>query len=451
MRKAVVYARVSSKEQEQGFSLDAQLKLTRRYAGEHQFEVVREFSFWESAKQQGRKHFNEMLRFLRQNPDCRVIIVEKTDRLLRNLHDYVAIEDLVEELNAEVHLVKEGQIISKTSRSQDKLVHGMHVVLARNYILNMKEEITKGQTIKAEKGQYPGRAMFGYMHDRATRTIVANPKRGPVVTLIFDLYESGMHSMQSLQRKIREATGERISKAHLARMLKNRFYLGYFTWRGIEYKGIHPPLVKRDKFKRVQDVLSGRNVNKCRPHRLSLLFPFRGLLICSQCGCNLTAERHKGKYDYYRCSFSHGRHQAEWIKSEQLSAALSCVVDGIRIPEQVVRQIVESIRTDFSQIEAKRREQISRLNQRLSALRTRMSKSYDDKLEGKIDEQFWVVRHSEWMDEQHQLEAEMEKLQQPTAAADPALSAQKILELAQNAHSIYLAGNDTERANCCGF
>jgi site-specific DNA recombinase len=204
--------------------------------------------------------------------------------------------------------------------------------------------------------------------------------------------------------------------------------------------------VKRDKFKRVQDVLSGRNVNKCRPHRLSLLFPFRGLLTCSQCGCNLTAERHKGKYDYYRCSFSHGRHQAEWIKSEQLSAALSCVVDGIRIPEQVVRQIVESIRTDFSQIEAKRREQISRLNQRLSALRTRMSKSYDDKLEGKIDEQFWVVRHSEWMDEQHQLEAEMEKLQQPTAAADPALSAQKILELAQNAHSIYLAGNDTERA-----
>jgi site-specific DNA recombinase len=225
MRKAVVYARVSSKEQEQGFSLDAQLKLTRRYAGEHQFEVVREFSFWESAKQQGRKHFNEMLRFLRQNPDCRVIIVEKTDRLLRNLHDYVAIEDLVEELNAEVHLVKEGQIISKTSRSQDKLVQGMHVVLARNYILNMKEEITKGQTIKAEKGQYPGRAMFGYMHDRATRTIVANPKRGPVVTLIFDLYESGMHSMQSLQRKIRDATGERISKAHLARMLKNRFYL----------------------------------------------------------------------------------------------------------------------------------------------------------------------------------------------------------------------------------
>jgi Recombinase len=126
----------------------------------------------------------------------------------------------------------------------------------------MKEEIAKGQLVKAEKGQYPGRAKWGYMHDRATRTIVAEPKRSPIVTLIFDLYESGMHSLLSLQRKIRETTGERISKAHLARMLKDRFYIGYFRWKGKEYKGIHPPLVDPAKFDRVQEVLSGRNINK---------------------------------------------------------------------------------------------------------------------------------------------------------------------------------------------
>lgn len=77
-----------------------------------------------------------------------------------------------------------------------------------------------------------------------------------------------------------------------------------------------------------------------------------------------------------------------------------------------------------------------------------MSKPYDDKLEGKIDEQFWAVRHSEWMDEQHQLEAQMENLQQPTAAAGPALSAQKILELAQNAHSMPVRRDATMR--CTG-
>ncbi len=68
----------------------------------------------------------------------------KTDRLCRNLHDFVAVEDLVEELDIEIHLIKEGQILRKAARSQDRLVQGIFALLARNYIQNMQEEISKG-------------------------------------------------------------------------------------------------------------------------------------------------------------------------------------------------------------------------------------------------------------------------------------------------------------------
>jgi site-specific DNA recombinase len=44
-------------------------------------------------------------------------------------------------LNIEIHLPKEGQIISKEAKSQDKLIHGIHVVLARNYIENLREKV----------------------------------------------------------------------------------------------------------------------------------------------------------------------------------------------------------------------------------------------------------------------------------------------------------------------
>lgn len=443
MRKAVIYARVSSKEQEQGFSLEAQIKVTRRYADERQFTIVHEFAKSESAQKEGRKHFNEMLQFLRSNLDIRVIIVEKTDRLYRNLHDVVAVEDLVEELDAEVHLVKEGQVVKKETKSQDKLVQGIHALLARNYILNMKEEIGKGQAIKAEKGQYPGRAPFGYMHDLASRTIVPHPKRGLVVTLIFDLYESGMHSIVSLRRKIIEASGERISKSHLQRMLKNRSYIGYFVWRGIEYKGTHAPLVDHSKFQRVQEVLSGRNVNKCKPHKL--LFPFAGLMICAHCGCGLTAERHKGKYDYYRCSFGRGRHRFAYMPGKYVSDSLAEVLRKIQIPKEVVERITESLRNDFDQTEMQRKETVSRLHQRLSALRTRMKKAYQDKLEGNIDEEFWAQNHNEWSEEQRHIEAQLQKMSQ-LSPEKPALSIQRIIELAESAHSIYLTGNDAERA-----
>ena len=60
--KAVIYARVSSKEQErEGFSIPAQLKLLKEYAKTHAFEIVREFIDSETAGHAGRKFFGEMV------------------------------------------------------------------------------------------------------------------------------------------------------------------------------------------------------------------------------------------------------------------------------------------------------------------------------------------------------------------------------------------------------
>jgi len=69
-----------------------------------------------------------MVRFFRENPNCRVAVVEKTDRLYPNFRDRVTLEDL----DVEIHLPKEGQVISKDAKSQAKLVHGIQVVVARN-------------------------------------------------------------------------------------------------------------------------------------------------------------------------------------------------------------------------------------------------------------------------------------------------------------------------------
>ena len=82
MTKAVQYARVSSKDQEkEGYSIPAQLTLLREYALRHGFTVVKAFIDVETAKDTGRKQFGAMLQFLKGSPDCRTVIVEKTDRL----------------------------------------------------------------------------------------------------------------------------------------------------------------------------------------------------------------------------------------------------------------------------------------------------------------------------------------------------------------------------------
>ena len=77
-RKAVVYARVSSKEQEkEGFSIPAQLKLLKEYAAVQGFAVSKEYVDVETAKQTGRAAFGEMVAYLKAHPSVRVMLVEK--------------------------------------------------------------------------------------------------------------------------------------------------------------------------------------------------------------------------------------------------------------------------------------------------------------------------------------------------------------------------------------
>ena len=115
--KAVAYSRVSSKEQErEGFSIPAQTKLHREYARANDLILVHEFLDIETAKQTGRRGFNEMISFLKRNPNCRVLLVEETDRLYRNLKDWVTLDSL----DLEIHFVKECVILSPRTPAPQK-------------------------------------------------------------------------------------------------------------------------------------------------------------------------------------------------------------------------------------------------------------------------------------------------------------------------------------------
>jgi len=65
MVKTVLYARVSSKEQEkEGYSIPAQIELLKEYAYKNGFEIVKEYTDNETAKQAGRTNFNLMVQYL---------------------------------------------------------------------------------------------------------------------------------------------------------------------------------------------------------------------------------------------------------------------------------------------------------------------------------------------------------------------------------------------------
>lgn len=70
---------------------------------------------------------------LKGHPRCRTILVEKADRLYRSFEDWVILDDL----DLKIHLVEENAIISQDSRSSEKLVRGISVLMAKDYIDNL--------------------------------------------------------------------------------------------------------------------------------------------------------------------------------------------------------------------------------------------------------------------------------------------------------------------------
>src|SRR5215472_7861788 len=151
MTNAIAYARVSSREQErEGYSIPAQRKLLSEYARSKGFSTKREFIDIESAKNPGRKEFTRMLRLLETDDACRIVLVEKTDRLYRNRADALAFEALIERRGVEIHLVKEGRVISKESRSQDKFMHDMVASLRSD---RARAESERQKRVEATKQQ----------------------------------------------------------------------------------------------------------------------------------------------------------------------------------------------------------------------------------------------------------------------------------------------------------
>jgi site-specific DNA recombinase len=437
-QEAVIYARVSSREQQQeGYSIDAQLRLARSFASKNGFEVVQEFVEIESAKSSGRREFGNMVEFFRQSKTCRTILVEKTDRLSRNFEDQV----LLNKLDLEIHFVKTGTVLSKNAKAQTKFMHGIELVSSKYYVDNLREDVLKGMREKARQGSYPGRAPYGYINNRGTRAIEIHPQKGEIARYVFERYATGQYSLVALSKDVRHRWGTRISKTNLHKMLTNPFYIGQFKWQGRTYDGTHPTLISSDLYTRAQAVLHGHNRPKYRKHDIA----FRGLLTCAHDDCTVTAELKKNKYVYYRCSGGRGPCELPRFREEEIIERLGSVLRNVSIPSDVARSIEEALQREQNEMRKRATAEQARVERELDALHRRMDAAYDDKLNGTISDEFWQRKQAEWESESARLKGLISELKENTID-DRLLDMRRILELAQRAHYLYLTRKPAEQA-----
>jgi DNA invertase Pin-like site-specific DNA recombinase len=428
---AVLYARVSSKEQEkEGFSIPAQQKLLRQYALDHGISVACEFTDVETAKRSGRTGFGDMLSYLRGHADCRIILVEKTDRLYRNLRDWVTID----ELNIEVHFVKQGSVISRDSRSSDKFIHGIQVLMAKNYVDNLSEETRKGMLEKAEQGMWPSFAPLGYLN--SDRTIVPDPVLGPIVRQLFEWYATGEVSLAELTKKARAAglffrkSGATVPKSTIHKILHNRIYTGDFDFNGKLYRGKYEPIITRELYEQVQR-------RPGRRQRQKHDFAFSGFITCGHCGCSLVGERKKGRYVYYHCASNCSR---AYVREEVLEAKFGDVIRDLVFTDEMLEAASRAIGQSAASEQRQREQVLQRLRTEQTKLQRRLGAMYDDKLDGLIDAEVYKTKSAEIQAEQARLAqqiAGLETVTTPTTCS--------VAELAKRAAELFEQQPATEK------
>ena len=434
MNKAVLYARVSSKEQErEGFSIPAQLKLLSDYARNQGFQIVREFVDVETAKAAGRSQFEELVTFLRAHHEVNQILVEKTDRLYRNFKDYVTLEDL----NRVVHLVKEQEVLSQSSRSHTKFIHGIKVLMAKNYIDNLSEEVKKGQLEKAQQGGYPAKAPLGYRNNTQTGLVEVESEKAQFVVRMFDLAAQGHSSCKRIRDHIVKeglayhSPKVKLSLSHVKRMLRNPFYTGSFLWNGVLYKGKHSPLISSALFDQVQQAMDNRQKPKYRKHT----FAFGGLLVCGKCGCLVTAEIKKGRYVYYHCTKSKTPCDEIYYREEDLALQVDTIVQGITIDPSIRDWLITALKESHQDESSYHQEALGGLQAELKTIKNRLDQLYVDKLDGKVPEGFWLDKSRQWEADQTRIVSQIQAHQ----VADHRYFEDgfKLLELASKAYQLY--------------
>ena len=399
-KRAVIYARVSLKEQEkEGYSIPAQLKLLKDYAAAEGFTVAQKYVDVETAKQTGRGAFGEMVAWLRAHPDVRVILVEKTDRLYRNLKDWVTID----ELDAEIHFPKEGVVLSRESRSSEKFMHGIKVLMAKNYIDNLSEEARKGQQEKAEQGIWLTKTPLGYLNvtgPDGRKVIAVDPETSPFVAKTFEMYATGRFALRDLAKHMRSEgfvyprSGNSIPASTLQTILRNRLYTGRYEWNGKLYQGKHEPLISVELWERAQGVLDGRNASKHR--RMTHDFAFSGLIACARCGCSVVGEIKKQKYIYYHCTGYADKCQdgpsecrRKYVREEVLEQQFTGLLGQLHFDEEVLEWVREALHASHAVERREHEMAIKRLQTEYDRLQKRIDAMYVDKLDGNIGGDFY--------------------------------------------------------------
>lgn len=451
MEKAVLYLRVSSKGQEDGYSLDAQEKLGREYAAKNKLEVVKIWKGAESAwGKEERQNFKQMLEYAKKNPDVKHIIFDILDRMTRNDLDKIKIKELINDYDKTIHFSRTNKIYSITSSSDDEFMLDIEVAVAKKMSNDISRKVKMGLTEKAEQGYYPTIAPTGYINVKkdGISQLEIDPVNAPLIKEFFEKVATGDYSLLMLEDLL-YAKGLRnphrknkVRKSTLHRILHNKIYYGVFEWKGRLYPNAkHMPIISKELWDKAREAMRQMH----RPHISKKDFAYRGLLICEHCNCTIVGQNAKKKYTYYRCSFAKGQHKhAGYISEKDMPALFLPAIKAVSLPPEFAGWVEDGIKEIAKTQENINKNKKDVLQRDYIKTQKKLNNLYDLQLDGVFNKDMFRLKDKELSEDLARINSELASCK--TDAEQVYTRVHDTLEMATNLEGLYNLANHGEKA-----
>ncbi len=462
--RAIILARVSTPEQEEGHSIDAQKHRLLEYCARKNLKVMKVFEIVESSTKGDRKKFMEMVQFANRYKEPIAIIADKVDRLQRSFREFPVLDELIQKGSIELHFYSENTIIHKDSRSSDRTMWSMRVLLAQSYTDATSDNIKRSLEHKRRQGEWCGPAPLGYLNERDDRdrsAIVVDPVRAPMLQRLFQEYATGAYTMGDMTRKakewgLRSKKGHHLTKSVIHRLLQQPFYYGEMDIKGERHIHCHKPLISRQLFLACEEVRLGYNKKPFRYGGKEFLF--RGLITCATSGKIVTSDKKKKKYPsgrvdewtYLMCWNPDKPEKKQWVREEKIIEQIEAVLNRLGFKDPgMLDDALDHIRETNKNKTAFHNDQLGRLKKEHTDIQKKLDRLLDLRLDGELSKEDFEAKKRQIKERQYEISQLLTSYDVDDDRFSKACS--RMVELLSNAGEYWRGSNVNEKRELLNF
>lgn len=462
--KAIILVRVSSKDQEDGHSLDAQRDRLIRYCDKKNFDILEIFTITESSTRGDRKKFMEMLDFAKRQKGTVAIVADAVDRVQRSFKDSVYLDELVRKDKIELHFYRENMIIGREASASDHMRWDFCVLGAKSYVMQLSENVKRSIDYKIKKGEWYGPAPLGYLNQRDERgnsVIVVDQLRAPLLKRMFTEYASGAYTLGQMQQRckewgLRSKAGVELHKSTLYRIVQNPFYYGDMLIKGEIMQHCHEPLVSRNVWEDCQAVLRGWEKKPFLYGGKDFLF--RGLLTCAVTGSVVSSDTKKKSYKngttaeftYLVTWNPENPSKKFWVREDKVAAQVEAALERITIKDhEMMTAAIAAVKEANKAKQESHNREVGLLKKEHSEIQAKLDRLVDLLAEG-------VLPPDDYRNKREQLKKRQHDLVNLIHAYDDAdnmfgSTMEKLMKVAMGAHKAFLSSSVEEKRELLNF